>query len=125
MSSKDHQLSRDELIRLIRNIGTDKYHQNRPVIFDDFYKDHDIDFFAVPTTTQNLERALVKLKATFPKKTTGDRGNAVVPDIAIIYNASKCIMVSDVYKGVKSSDCYKFVASPVDALVEVRALDET
>ena len=46
ISSKDHDISRDELVEIIRRTGTDRYDADRKHIFYDHYGKHDFDFFA-------------------------------------------------------------------------------
>ena len=122
VSSKDHGMSRDELIKTIESTGSDRYDNARPQQFNDFYDKHDVHFFAELVTADSLERELSRMVREFPAKTKGDRGRAVIPDIAIIYDADKCEMITNVYDELDTSDCYRFSGKPIDALKEVRAL---
>lgn len=122
LSSKQHNMSADELIEVIKTTGTDRYDQNRKQIFDHFYGKHDVHFFAEKATEADFEEKLKETIERFPERTKGDRGVAVVPDIVIIYDASKCKMIMDVYDDHKTSDCYQFMTNPKAALIEVRAI---
>lgn len=121
VSSNDHRLSQDELIDVIERTGTDRYDPKRKHIAFDFYEKHNVDFFAESDIDEtNAEVKLAEMIRKFPERTKGDRGVAVHPDIAIIYDASKCEMIMDVYDSHPISDCFRFKGNPLDALVEVR-----
>lgn len=122
LSSKDHDMSQDELVALIKKTGTDRYDPERKQIFDHFYGKHDVHFFADRTEDDDYEEKLAEVVRLFPKKTKGDRSIAVVPDIAIVYDASKCEMVMNVYDDHETSDCFRFKGNPKDALIEVRKI---
>lgn len=122
LSSKDHDMSQDELITLIKKTGTDRYNPERKQIFNDFYGKHDVHFFADRTADEDYEDKLTEVIRLFPKRTKGDRNVAVIPDIAIIYDASKCEMIMNVYDDHETSDCFRFKSIPKDALIEVRKL---
>lgn len=122
LSSKEHDLTREELISLIKKTGTDRYDSKRKQIFDDFYGRHDVHFFADRTDSESFEDKLEEVVKKFPERTLGDRKVAVIPDIAIIYDARKCQMIMNVYDDIETSDCFRFRGSPLDALVEVRKL---
>ncbi|HRF28572.1 MAG TPA: hypothetical protein PL051_02950 [Candidatus Saccharibacteria bacterium] len=122
ISSKDHGQTLDALVKKIRTFGTDRYDPMRKQQFDDFYGKHNVQFFATPSTKAKLENDLSQLIDIFPKNTMGDRNLVVEPDIAIIYDGSKCKMIQNVYKEVAESDCYQFTTTPKDALLEVRIL---
>lgn len=120
ISSAQHDVSKQELIDVIRKTGTDKYDPNRQKIFDDYYKSFVIDFFG--SKTQDVEKDLAQLQKEFMQKTLGDRGESVSADIAILYKESSCTMVQHVYPGQEQSDCYVFKSDPKDALIEVREI---
>lgn len=122
LSSKDHDMNRDDLIKKIKELGTDRYDSARKQVFDDFYGKHRVDFFATEVDEKELEAELIDMVKKFPDRTFGDRGVAVVPDIAIIYDASKCKMIDGVYDYKEGSDCFQFKGKPKDALIEVRPL---
>ncbi len=122
ISSEDHDISRDELVNIIRKTGTDRYDRRRKHIFFDFYGKHDFDFFAGRSSTESLEEDIKEAVRLFPERTKGDRGNAVHPDIVIIYDSSKCTELDGVYDYKSGSDCFKFKTNPLDALVEVRVV---
>ena len=122
ISSKDHDIPRDELIETIRKIGTDRYDPKRKHVFYDYYGKHDFDFFAQKSTTETLEADIKEAVSLLPERTKGDRGYAVIPDIVIIYDGEKCIELDGVYDYKSGSDCYKCKTSPLDALLEVRGL---
>jgi len=122
LSSKDHNMSVDELIKIIKETGTDRYDKQRKQIFDHFYKKHNVHFFAEQTSEDNFEPKLNEALKMFPERTKGDRQIAVIPDIAIIYDASKCEMIMNVYDDHETSDCFRFKSDPKDALIEVRKI---
>jgi hypothetical protein len=122
ISSSEHNMSRTELVDLISAIGTDRYDSNRKQVFDDFYGKHRVDFFAERFSQKDLEVALIEAIEKLPSRTKGDRGYEVVPDIVIIYDASKCEMIDGVYDYKSGSDCYRFKNKPIDALLEVREI---
>jgi hypothetical protein len=122
ISSQDHDISRDELIKIIQETGTDRYNSDRKHIFHDHYGKHDFDFFAGASTADSLEKDLEEAVKLLPSRTKGDRGYEVVPDIAIIYDGNKCIELDGIYDYKSGSDCYKCKVSPLDALLEVRPL---
>lgn len=115
-------MSINELIEIIKKTGTDRYDPDRKQIFDHFYGKHDVHFFAEAVAAEDLEEKLKENIKRFPERTKGDRGVAVVPDIAIIYDASKCEMIMNVYDDHDTSDCFRFKSNPKDALIEVREL---
>ena len=120
ISSSDHDLSKDQLIDLIQKTGSDRYDKTRKQMFDGFYSQYNVDFFAVSADESNLDIELARLLNDFPKKTLGDRKQAIAPDIAIIYDADKCEMINNVYEELETSDCYRFIGKPERALVDVR-----
>ena len=120
ISSKSHQLPLEELVQVIHDSGTDRYDADRSLIFNDYYKKYNVDFFAEKVAEPKLDEKIKDMMIEFPNKTTEDRGNAVSPDIAIIYDAEKCEMIENVYNGQFESDCFRFKTLPKDALVEVR-----
>jgi len=120
ISSADHAVSRDELVKTIETTGTDRYDATRKQQFDDFYAKHDIDFFATPVDESEMEDRLKELIREFSSKTASDRGRAIAPDIAIIYYAGRCKMMENIYNNTASSDCYQFIGNPLEALSEVR-----
>jgi len=122
ISSEDHSISRDKLIDLIKKTGTDRYDPQREQIFNHFYGKHDVHFFADRTDEENYEGTLQENIKKLPSRTKGDRGKAVTPDIAIVYDASKCEMIMNVYDDHETSDCYRFIGNPKDALIEVRKI---
>jgi hypothetical protein len=122
VSSGDHKLGRDELVKIIRSTGTDRYDPDRKQMFDDFYGKHRVDFFAGSATKENLEKEISEAIEKLPARTKGDRGYEVVPDILILYDASKCEMIDGVYDYKSGSDCYRFITKPIDALLEVREI---
>lgn len=122
VSSDDHNCSAGELVELVKTHGTDRYKTDKKQIFDDFYAQHSVDFFAERVGESSLENALTRMAKDFPQKTLGDRAQAIHPDVAIVYDASKCKMIKNVYDGNEESDCYQFVTTPLDALIEVRTL---
>lgn len=122
LSSNDHDMTCDELIHKIQKTGTDRYDPERKQVFDHFYARHDVQFFAEKTAEDDYEPILQKLIEKFPGRTKGDRGRAVVPDIAIVYDAQKCEMIMNVYDDHETSDCFRFIGNPKDALVEVRKI---
>lgn len=122
IASSDHSDSVDHLVSLIKMHGTDRYDAEKKQLFDDFYAEHDVDFFAEKVDESNLENVLTRMADEFPQKTLEDRARSVYPDIAIIYDASKCRMIEHVYDNLKTSDCYQFTTDPREALVEVRKL---
>ena len=122
ISSQDHDISRDELIEIIKNTGTDRYDADRQHIFYDHYGKHDFDFFAGSSTTDSLEADIKEAVELFPSRTKGDRGYEVHPDIVVIYDGDKCTELDGVYDYNSGSDCYKCKVSPLDALLEVRLI---
>ena len=122
ISSKDHDISRDELVEIIRRTGTDRYDADRKHIFYDHYGKHDFDFFAEKSSTKTLEKDIKEAVKLLPSRTKGDRGYEVNPDIVIIYDGDKCIELDGVYDYKSGSDCYKCKISPLDALIEVRTI---
>ena len=122
ISSSDHAISQDELIEIIKNTGTDRYDTQRLQQFNDFYANHNVDFFAESTDKEHIELKIKQMAAEFPDKTRSDRQMALRPDIAIVYDAAKCRMIKDVYESQSHSDCYQFITKPIDALIEVRSL---
>ena len=122
ISSREHDMPRDNLVKLIRSSGSDRYDSERKQVFDDFYGKHNIDFFGTLVPEKNLEKELTRAIKELPQKTLGDRKYAIYPDIAIIYDPRKCTMIKNVYGWGESSDCYKFAGNPKDALIEVRSL---
>ena len=122
LSSNEHNLTVDELIDVIEKTGTDRYDKSRKQVFDDFYGKHDFDFFGTETDDKNADKDITYWVSEFPKKTLGDRKYEVHPDIAIIYRSDRCKMIKNVYDYQEHSDCYKFVGSPLEALIEVRKL---
>jgi hypothetical protein len=120
ISSKDHDINRDELVEIIRKTGSDKYDLKRKHIFHDYYAKHDFDFFAEKSTIKTLDQDITEAIKRFPDRTKGDRGYEVHPDIVVIYDGDKCEELDGVYDYKSGSDCYKFKTSPVDALIEVR-----
>ena len=123
ISSQDHDISRDELVKIILTTGTDRYNPDRKHIFYSHYGKHDFDFFAGASTVDSLEKDLEEAVRLLPSRTKGDRGYEVVPDIAVIYDGDRCIELDGVYDYKSGSDCYKCKISPLDALLEVRPLD--
>jgi hypothetical protein len=122
ISSKDHDISRNELIDVIKKTGTDRYNPKRQHIFYDHYGKHDFDFFAGQSSVETLEADIKEAARLLPSRTKGDRGYEVNPDIVIIYDGDKCTELDGVYDYKSGSDCFKFKVSPLDALIEVRAL---
>jgi hypothetical protein len=122
ISSKDHSISRDELVDIIKHTGTDRYDNQRKHIFYEHYGKFDFDFFAEKSTVKTLETDIGETVRLLPSRTKGDRGYEVHPDIVIIYDADKCIELDGVYDYKSGSDCYKCKVSPLDALVEVRKI---
>ncbi len=122
ISSKDHDMSKAELIKLVRETGSDRYDKNRKQMFDDFYGKHNIDFFGTIVEEAKLDDYIAEMEHEFGTKTLGDRKRRVEPDIAIMYNASNCNMVQHVYEDRLTSDCFQFISSPKEALEEVREL---
>ena len=122
ISSEDHAVSKEELLQTIKETGTDRYDTERKQIFDYFYGPHRVDFFGTIVETPELESSLQKLKDEFSAKAMGDRQKHVVPDIAIIYNTGRCDMVQHVYDGRLTSDCFRFIGAPIEALEEVREI---
>ncbi|MCA9309540.1 hypothetical protein KC973_04115 [Candidatus Saccharibacteria bacterium] len=122
ISSEDHDISRDELVELIKETGTDRYDPDRKQVFDHFYGKHNVHFFAEKTDSDDYESLLQESITRLPERTKGDRGKAVFPDIAIVYDAAKCEMIMNVYDDHEASDCFRFKGNPRDALVEVRKL---
>lgn len=122
ISSNDHNISRDELVEIIRSTGTDKYDKNRKHVFYNFYGKHDFDFFAGKSSVKTLEKDIEEAVKLLPSRTKGDRGYEVNPDIIIIYDSSKCNELDGVYDYKSGSDCFKFISNPLDALIEVRVL---
>jgi hypothetical protein len=120
ISSKDHAMSRDELVEVIKQTGTDRYDDQRKHIFYDHYGKFDFDFFAEKSTIKTLGDDIEEAVRLLPSRTKGDRGYEVHPDIAIIYDADKCIELDGDYDYKSGSDCYKCKTSLLDALVEVR-----
>jgi hypothetical protein len=122
ISSKDHNISHDELIEKIKNTGTDWYDPKRKHLFHDFYGRHDFDFFAQKSIIETLEADIQEAVKLFPDRTKGDRRYAVVPDIVIIYDGEKCAELDGVYDYKSGSDCFKCKTSPKDVLLEVRVI---
>lgn len=120
LSSKQHDMDVDALIQVIKETGSDRYDPKRKQIFDHFYGKHDVHFFADRTKNDDYEPKLREVIEKFPERTKGDRKIAVIPDIAIIYDASKCEMIMNVYDDHETSDCFRFKGNPKDALIEVR-----
>lgn len=123
VSSVDHNMTRDELVKIIKKTGTDRYDPDRKQIFDHFYGKHDVHFFAEKTGKDDYDLVLKEMIEKFPGRTKGDRGVAVIPDIAIIYDATKCRMIMNVYDDHETSDCFQFINTPKEALIEVRKLE--
>lgn len=122
ISSKDHDMSRSELVKVIQETGRDRYDENRKQIFDDFYGRHNVDFFGTIVEAAELDKSILKMQKEFGTKTLGDRAKHVIPDVAIIYSANGCNMIQHVYEDRLTSDCFQFVGSAKDALQEVREL---
>lgn len=122
VSSEDHDLSRKELSKIIRETGRDRYDEKRKQMFDDFYGKHQVDFFGTIVEATDLDKQIKHMQQAFGGKTLGDRGKHVTPDIAIIYNANGCNMIQHVYEDRLTSDCFQFVGSAKNALEEVREL---
>lgn len=122
ISSQDHTMDKAKLVEKIRDIGTDRHDPSRKQMFDDFYRKHQVDFFGTFVARHELEAALPKLKQSFAKKTKGDRGRNIVPDIAIVYDANRCVMIKNVYEGIEASDCFRFKTTPKDAFAELREI---
>ena len=116
ISSEDHNISKSELLRKIKSTGSDKYDSGHKQIFNDFYKKHDVDFFGIAIDDGKLNASLPQLKRGFAQKTQGDRGRRVVPDIAIIYKVDGCEMITNVYKNVVASDCFRFKTNAMTLL---------
>ncbi|MCL0138145.1 hypothetical protein M2T37_28090, partial [Klebsiella pneumoniae] len=55
ISSSDHDLSKDQLIDLIQKTGSDRYDKTRKQMFDGFYSQYNVDFFAVSADESNLD----------------------------------------------------------------------
>lgn len=122
LSSQDHDIARDELVKIIKKTGKDWYDPKRKHIFHDFYGKHDFDFFAEKSDTKSLDRDITEAIKLFPGRTKGDRGYEVHPDIVIIYDGDKCEEFDGVYDYKSGSDCFKFKTTPLDALIEVRLI---
>ncbi len=122
ISSKDHDISRDELVEMINGTGTDIYDPERKHIFHDFYGKHDFDFFAGKSSIETLESDIEEAVRLLPSRTKGDRGYEVKPDIVIIYDGDKCTELDGIYDYKSGSDCFKCKISPLDALLEVRII---
>lgn len=122
LSSKDHDMSRDELVKIIKDTGTDWHNPERKHIFYDFYGKHDFDFFAEKSNVTSLEKDIAEAIRLFPVRTKGDRGNEVHPNIVIVYDGDKCEELDGVYDYKSGSDCFKFKTSALDALLEVRSV---
>lgn len=122
ISSVDHDISCDELVKIIEKTGTDRYDSDRKHIFHDYYGKHDFDFFAEKSSTDTLEKDIKEAVKLLPLRTKGDRGYEVRPDIAIIYDGDKCTELDGVYDYKSGSDCFKCKVSPLDALIEVRVI---
>lgn len=124
ISSEEHPtMSAVSLLNLIAKIGIDRYDPARKSIFTEHYDGHVIDFFATAVDHRPTIKELKVLQHEFLAKSAGDREPAIKPDIAIIYDASKCEMVQNVYPGVVESDCYRFISDPKEALVDVVFID--
>lgn len=124
IASSEHEIPRSQLVETIRKTGKDYYDPKRSQLFSDYYGKYQVDFFAERAEAVKLETKIAEMRSTFPDKSLGDRGRSVNPDIAVIYDASKCEMIKHVYPGSADSDCYRFIGEPKDALVEVRIFDE-
>lgn len=122
ISSKDHAMNKEELLKTIRQTGTDRYDTKRKPIFDGFYSQHKIDFFGTVVERDKLDSAVSKLKVEFATKTKADRGRSVQPDIMLIYKTQECEMVPNVYADVAESDCFCFKSTPLKALEEVKEI---
>lgn len=120
ISSKDHAISKEELLAVIRATGSDRYDENRKQLFNKFYKKHNVDFFGTLAPDGQLDATLQRLKHEFAAKSRGDRGQSVVPDVAILYKADRCEMVEYVYEGVVESDCFRFKTDAKDAFKDVQ-----
>lgn len=123
ISSADHNIPRNELVKIIEKTGTDRYDSGRKHIFHDFYGKHDFDFFAGKSSIDTLEDDIKEAVKLLPSRTKGDRGYEVKPDIVIIYDGDKCIELDGVYDYKSGSDCFKCKVSPLDALIEIRVID--
>jgi len=122
ISSKNHGISRDELVKIIKNTGKDWYDPKRKHVFYDYYGKHEFDFFAQKSNTESLEKDIKEAVKLFPSRTKGDRGYEVHPDIIIIYKSDECEELDGVYDYKSGSDCYKFKSNPLQALIEVRTI---
>ncbi len=122
ISSRDHDISNQEILAHIKKVGKDRYDPERKQIFDDFYGKHNLDFFGTIVEAAELEDYLAKMKKDFGNKTMGDRNKRVVPDIALIYKANHCQMIQHVYEDRLTSDCFHFIGDAKDALEEVREI---
>jgi len=120
ISTKEHKITQDELVDIIKKTGTDKYDPKRKHIFYDYYGKHDFDFFAEKPTIESLEEDIAEAIRLFPGRTKGDRGYEVIQNIIIIYNGDECEELDEVYDYKSGSDCFKFKSNPLKALVEVR-----
>ncbi len=122
ISSEDHDMPKQELIKQIRETGRDRYDVNRKPIFDDFYGKYKVDFFGTLVEATDLNKSISKMKNEFAEKTHGDRDRKITPDIALIYKADRCRMVQRVYEDQLASDCFQFLGNPKEALEEVREI---
>lgn len=122
ISSADHNIPKAKLLQIIKETGRDRYDEGRKQLFDDFYANHGVDFFGTAVSGDQLDAQIARLAQEFAQKTANDRSRAIVPDIAIVYDAKHCQMITDVYDDNTESDCYRFVGDPTDALHEVREI---
>jgi len=100
LGSDEHKgKSIDDMVKIIKNIGHDRYNPKRK---GDRYENIDnkvIDFFALPFKIKNKPEYFRQFIEPFYFYPTHARGKPIRLDIAIIYDRSKLIQVPHRYKG--------------------------
>ncbi|MCA9347647.1 hypothetical protein KC930_03670 [Candidatus Saccharibacteria bacterium] len=101
LSSEEHRdLSREELVEIIKNDGTDRYNTNRKGDRYENVKGKHIDLFAFPVDPVNEDSEMFEhMLRSFYHWPLKERGYPVRIDIVIIYDLSQLEEVEHRYKG--------------------------
>lgn len=99
LSSQDHKISINELIKIIKKLGHDRYNLARKGDRYDNLENKHIDFFALNFKVKSNGKYFKEFIEPFYYWPIADRRFPIRIDIAIIYDLSKLKVVEHRYKG--------------------------
>lgn len=123
VASSEHDISTDELIEKIKQIGTDRYDPERTGDRYENVQGKPIDLFGFPATISNGRGVGSDLIYGFYHSAIGVHGRAMRIDVVIVYDATKLAEVPHQYHGVNEMKRDGFVFNDpkrkVDAVLGV------